>query len=57
LSFSSAASFQVLSEQLQNYNTVFAKCSFYVCIILLTGITCKGLENREAKAHRAIISD
>jgi len=57
MSFSFAAPFQVLSEQLQNYSTVFAKCSFYVCIILLTGFTCEDLENREAKAHRAIISD
>jgi hypothetical protein len=57
MSFSFAAPFQVLSEQLQNYNTFFAKCSFYVCIILLTGITYKDLESREAKAHRSIISD
>jgi len=57
MSFSFAAPFQVLSKQLQNYNTVFAKCSFYFCIILLCGITYKDLENREEKAHRAIIID
>jgi hypothetical protein len=51
MSFSFSAPFQVLFKQLQNYSTVFAKCSFYVCIILLAGITYKDLENREAKKH------
>jgi hypothetical protein len=57
MSFNFAALFQILSEQLQNYSTVFVKCSFCVCFILLNGITYKDLENREAKAHRAIMSD
>jgi len=44
MSFSFAAPFQVLSEQLQNYSTVVAKYSFYVCIILLSGITYKDMK-------------
>ena len=57
VSFSLAFPLQALSEQLQNYDAVFEKCGFYVCIILLNGIAYKGLENREEKAHRTIISD
>jgi len=49
MSFSFAAPFQVLSEQLQNYSTVFAKCSFYVCVILLSGITYKDLKMERQK--------
>jgi hypothetical protein len=36
---------------------VIGKRSFYVCMILLTGIAYKDLENREEKVHRTFISD